>query len=196
MMVIVYQTVIMKKIRTMPWEARGNYMLSREFFIHINPHLTNSLFLLSINNIYSSCRYVGQSPTARMVSHETATHYKMDHKQRGIALIFNHEHFTVTGLRPRSGTQTDCHAFKTQLKKLGFEVIVYSDLNYHDLQDNIITASRKDHSNYDCFLLAVLTHGEMNILYAKDTPYKPESLWHPFTADKCPTLAGKNLHIL
>lgn len=39
--------------------------------------------------------------------------------------------------------------------------------------------------------MAVLSHGELGILYARDTPYKPECLWSPFTADKCPTLAGK-----
>lgn len=39
--------------------------------------------------------------------------------------------------------------------------------------------------------MAVLSHGELGIIYARDTPYKPESLWSRFTADKCPTLAGK-----
>lgn len=48
-----------------------------------------------------------------------------------------------------------------------------------------------NHSENDCFLLAVLSHGELGILYAKDTPYKPDNLWTPFTADKCPTLAGE-----
>jgi caspase-like apoptosis-related cysteine protease len=31
----------------------------------------------------------------------------------------------------------------------------------------------------------------MGFIYSRDTPYKPESLWKAFTADKCPTLAGK-----
>jgi caspase-like apoptosis-related cysteine protease len=31
----------------------------------------------------------------------------------------------------------------------------------------------------------------MGILYGRDTAYKPEALWDPFTADKCPSLAGK-----
>lgn len=39
--------------------------------------------------------------------------------------------------------------------------------------------------------MAVLTHGKKDFLFAKDNPYKPEDLWLPFTADKCPTLAGK-----
>ncbi len=41
------------------------------------------------------------------------------------------------------------------------------------------------------FARIVLSHGELGILYASDHPYKPENLWGHFTADKCPTLAGK-----
>ena len=41
------------------------------------------------------------------------------------------------------------------------------------------------------YVLLVLSHGELGILYASDHPYKPENLWGHFTADKCPTLAGK-----
>lgn len=48
-----------------------------------------------------------------------------------------------------------------------------------------------DHMHHDCILIAVLSHGEMGIVYAKDTPYKPDNLWSLFTADRCPTLAGK-----
>lgn len=48
-----------------------------------------------------------------------------------------------------------------------------------------------DHSNHDCLVVAVLSHGELGLLYAHDTPYKAESIWINFTAEKCPTLAGK-----
>ena len=43
----------------------------------------------------------------------------------------------------------------------------------------------------DCVLVAVLSHGEMGILYASDQPYKPDRLWGHFNAEKCPSLAGK-----
>lgn len=37
-----------------------------------------------------------------------------------------------------------------------------------------------------------MTHGTENgLLYAKNTKYKLKSLWSPFTADNCPSLAGK-----
>jgi len=55
----------------------------------------------------------------------------------------------------------------------------------------VLPAAKSDHSDCDCFLLVVLSHGEMGTIHARNTPYKPENLWMPFTADKCPTLAGK-----
>jgi caspase-like apoptosis-related cysteine protease len=55
----------------------------------------------------------------------------------------------------------------------------------------LLPVAEEDHSDCDCFLLTILSHGEKGFIYSRDTPYKPESLWRPFTADKCPTLAGK-----
>lgn len=40
--------------------------------------------------------------------------------------------------------------------------------------------------------MAILTHGgDSDILYANDRQYKLDELWSKFTADRCPTLAGK-----
>ncbi|KRT78616.1 Peptidase, partial [Oryctes borbonicus] len=55
----------------------------------------------------------------------------------------------------------------------------------------LFPASKVDYTNYDCFLLIVLSHGDKGVLYARDNGYKPESVWGPFTADNAPTLAGK-----
>lgn len=51
--------------------------------------------------------------------------------------------------------------------------------------------SEKDHSDSDCLVIAVLTHGGEGKLYANDYPYLTDELWSPFAGDKCPTLAGK-----
>lgn len=48
-----------------------------------------------------------------------------------------------------------------------------------------------DHSQHDCLVVAILSHGDLGLLYAHDTSYKPDSIWAHFTADKCPTLSGK-----
>lgn len=56
----------------------------------------------------------------------------------------------------------------------------------------IFSVSQEDHNDADCLVVAVLTHGMDNgLLYARDSLYPVESLWFPFTADKCLTLAGK-----
>lgn len=48
-----------------------------------------------------------------------------------------------------------------------------------------------DHSHYDCILVSILSHGEMGFLYSKDSSYKLDTLTNYFTADRCPSLAGK-----
>jgi len=52
------------------------------------------------------------------------------------------------------------------------------------------TASR-NHSDNECILVAILSHGKMGYIHARDSFYSLESIWRPFATDKCPTLAGK-----
>lgn len=120
-----------------------------------------------------------------------SAYYKMSHKRRGMAIIFNHEYFDIHSLKPRSGTNVDRDNLKYTMKDLGFEVSVYDNLKIKDIMKIVDEAAQSDHSDCDCFVLAVLSHGEMGIIYARDAIYKPECLWTPFTADKCPSLAGK-----
>lgn len=59
-----------------------------------------------------------------------ATFYKMDHKNRGIALILNHENFMPhMKLKARAGTNVDSDNLEKTLRKLGFEVHVHYDLS-------------------------------------------------------------------
>lgn len=48
-----------------------------------------------------------------------------------------------------------------------------------------------DHKDNDCLLIAILSHGELGFLHSKDTHYKLESITSYFSADRCPSLAGK-----
>ncbi|XP_076264433.1 caspase-1-like isoform X2 [Rhynchophorus ferrugineus] len=129
--------------------------------------------------------------TARMPVSKDAPYYNMAHPRRGIAIIFNHEIFEYGSLKPRSGTMEDANKLQACLKNLDFDVFMYKDLKKDDIEKIIEDASKMDHSNHDCILVVTLTHGEADIVYAKDKPYKTQSLWSTFTADKCPTLAGK-----
>ncbi|XP_072400038.1 caspase-1-like [Diabrotica undecimpunctata] len=128
---------------------------------------------------------------ARMPVHKYSAYYNMEHPKRGMALIFNHEFFDDEKLPTRKGTGEDCQNLKECLIALGFYVQVFKDLNSEDIEQHIEDTAKIDHNKYDCLLISVLSHGKMGIVYAKDVPYRPEKLWTPFTADKCPSLAGK-----
>lgn len=71
---------------------------------------------------------------ARMPVDKDAMFYNMNHKNRGRAVIFNHENFQIDRLRPRSGTEVDAANLKDALKAFGFDVSVYHDLNYRELK--------------------------------------------------------------
>ncbi|PSN37219.1 hypothetical protein C0J52_12652 [Blattella germanica] len=139
-----------------------------------------------------------------------AEEYNMNHKRRGKAVIFNHDKFEHTNMGPRDGSHIDVQRLDTTLSMLGFEVIIHHNLDYTDMKSvineykfmqmyslnvcfslhNIV--AQEDHSDADCLLITVLTHGMGgNYLLSKDVPYNAELLWSPFTADKCVSLAGK-----
>lgn len=77
------------------------------------------------------------SRVARMPAERYATEYNMKHSKRGIAIIFNHEHFDVMSLKSRAGTNVDCERLRNTLERLHFDVIVHKDLRFDDIKDHI-----------------------------------------------------------
>ncbi|KAF4530483.1 hypothetical protein B566_EDAN014686 [Ephemera danica] len=124
------------------------------------------------------------STIGHMPVEKYSLHYNMQHPRRGKALIFNHEIFDTPSLTPRTGTNVDSQNLQECLLALGFEVCLHKDLRWKEIEYIIEKVSSDDHSDADCLMLFVLTHGEESTLFAKDMPYKPERLWIPFTADR------------
>ncbi|CAK9831339.1 unnamed protein product [Anthophora retusa] len=60
-----------------------------------------------------------------------------------------------------------------------------------ELINPFIKASAEDHKDRDCLVVAAMSHGESGFLFSTDSMYSVDVLWTPFTADRCPTLAGK-----
>ncbi|NXP05549.1 CASP6 protein, partial [Thinocorus orbignyianus] len=123
---------------------------------------------------------------------DPAVQYKMNHQRRGVALIFNHEHFFWhLRLPDRAGTCADRNNLKRSLTDLGFEVKDFDDLKAEDVLQQIYDASKDDHSNADCFVCVFLSHGENDHIYAYDAQIKIETITDMFKGDKCQSLAGK-----
>uniref|UniRef100_A0A8C6DIY0 Caspase-6 n=1 Tax=Moschus moschiferus TaxID=68415 RepID=A0A8C6DIY0_MOSMO len=117
--------------------------------------------------------------------------YKMDHKSRGIALIFNHErffwHLTLTD---RQGTRADRDNLRRRFSELGFKVKCFDDLRA-ELLLKIHEASTSSHVDADCFLCVFLSHGEGNHIYAYDAKIEIQTLTGLFKGDKCQSLVRK-----
>lgn len=101
-----------------------------------------------------------------------ASYYKMDHKRRGLALIFNHEVFECGGLKSRAGTNEDCKNLKALLNSLGFEVHVFKDLKHSEIEKHIesgeyllVPLNFKD--------LYLLDHGRFDLL--NSFKFQPEN---------------------
>lgn len=58
-------------------------------------------------------------------------------------------------------------------------------------ESSVSPAAKADHSDVDCFLLVVLSHGENDHVYARDDKIDIRDITSPFKGDKCKNLVGK-----
>lgn len=113
----------------------------------------------------------------------------MRHEKRGYALIINHETFDDPGNKPRDGTLEDEKVLKETLKRLHFDVIVFRDYKKDEIESEMKKYAALDHSENDCILVIIMSHGDLGIIWAKDKQYTLDSIWTPFV--QCSTLEGK-----
>ncbi|CAH1794547.1 unnamed protein product [Owenia fusiformis] len=119
--------------------------------------------------------------------------YNFSHKRRGKALIINNRNFDamLTGQMDRDGTDIDADAITARLTDLGFDVDVLHNLTTTKMSFALRNAAEEDHSDADCFVCVILSHGRDGRVYGIDGTITIESLLRHFKGDECQTLAGK-----
>jgi hypothetical protein len=88
--------------------------------------------------------------------------YKMDHDRRGIALVINIRNFDEPNpfkLEERVWSEKDVKNLKQTLEYLEFDFKLLEDLKANEIQSTIQGLSSIDHSQSDCFLCVVMSHG-------------------------------------
>ncbi|XP_005185424.2 caspase-3 [Musca domestica] len=115
--------------------------------------------------------------------------YRVDNPHIGIALIFNHKE--VKGEKQRAGTEKDRDDMQATLLKFGFDVRVYNDLTFAEVTETLKATSKEDHSQNDCLVVVVMSHGLEGKVYARDMAYPVERLWNPFLGQNCKSLIDK-----
>ncbi|XP_053663974.1 caspase-1-like [Anopheles marshallii] len=116
-------------------------------------------------------------------------HYDMRHEQRGVAVIFNQKNFFHQN--QRQGTDVDCDNMQQVLSELQFEVRVHKDLMVQEIMEVLNGLAEENHKHRDCLLVVMMTHGQDNVLHAKDRTFRVDRLWENFIGRACPTLLGK-----
>uniref|UniRef100_A0A182Y9J2 Uncharacterized protein n=1 Tax=Anopheles stephensi TaxID=30069 RepID=A0A182Y9J2_ANOST len=152
-------------------------------------HSTDELDSNAVNISTNSATPTAQS-TSNDVTAQGSDHYDTSHPRRGIALIINQVNFK--DLRKRDGSDKDRDCISAALQGIGFEIRTLDDPNRKELLAMLEKVANEDHSQHDCLVVVVMTHGkENNLLYARDKSYEADRLWEPFLGNACPSLRGK-----
>ena len=117
--------------------------------------------------------------------------YKMDKIPRGYFLLMNNRDFLpASGMKqyPRDGTNIDAAALESLFKELGFTVDRHDNVTSDKMKQLCKEAAKKGHSSFDCFVCAILSHGDEGVVYGTDDTIEIKKLTKCF---KVKGLAGK-----
>ncbi|NXI48068.1 CASP8 protein, partial [Galbula dea] len=117
--------------------------------------------------------------------------YKMKNNPHGYCVILNNYIF-INPYEARKGTVKDGEAVKRVFKWLQFETVEYMDLEAEQMYAKVKEYSKKDHSNMDCFVCFIFSHGEKDKIKGIDNEFvNIKDLLSCFCGSNCPSLAGK-----
>ena len=113
----------------------------------------------------------------------------MDKNPRGYFLLLNNRDFDPsTRMRKRSGTDIDAAALKKLFQELAFEIDHHDDVTSDEMKKLCKKAAQMDHSSFDCFACAILSHGDEGVVYGTDDAIEIKKLIKCFQEQG---LAGK-----
>ncbi|XP_067879367.1 caspase-7-like [Heterodontus francisci] len=93
-------------------------------------------------------------------------------------------------LRSRSAASRDTKNLHKVLSHLGFKVKFKIDYTAEEILHEYKKESSRNHGS--CFISIISSHGEEGVIYGADShPVKLRDIYSMFTAQSCPTLAGK-----
>jgi hypothetical protein len=97
--------------------------------------------------------------------------YNMDHPKRGIALVVNIKTYDPNPhkLEERKWSEPDVESLKKTLEYLEFDLKFHENLKANEIRDEIQKIADLDHTDSDCFLCVVMSHGIDDKIVASDS---------------------------
>nr|CAD7408142.1 unnamed protein product [Timema cristinae] len=121
-------------------------------------HFPSNKMFDDAGDAWGKPNFLNRHIEARSPVGRNSAFYSMNHKNRGVAIILNHEIFEIKTLKDRSGTKVDCEKLSSTLQGLGFNVFPYHNLRLKDINKVIEEGDT-------CFIL--FTHYEFCNCYPK-----------------------------
>ncbi|KAI0223707.1 Caspase-3 [Lamellibrachia satsuma] len=118
--------------------------------------------------------------------------YRMNRPKRGVFLIINNRDFDKKTLQKRrDGTDEDAKNLHQLFKGRGFDVRLEHNKTCTEMLRILDGVAKEDHTNNDCFMCAILSHGDFGVVYGTDDIIQLDILVNPFKGRQCATLTGK-----
>ncbi|ESO89047.1 hypothetical protein LOTGIDRAFT_74313, partial [Lottia gigantea] len=114
-----------------------------------------------------------------------------NHTKRGIAVVVVNEKFE--GHSKRAGAELDRELLSYCFRSIGFDVRVFTNLNGFQLvteMEKIALEMTRD-PDFDCFVFAMSSHVEEDIIHATDGYIPTERILELFSDENCKGLIGK-----
>ncbi|XP_066275463.1 caspase-3-like [Branchiostoma lanceolatum] len=122
--------------------------------------------------------------------HTRSKTYEMSRKPRGLALIINNTKFLR--LLERVGAEEDTDRVSSLFQRLDFDVVSHTNLDHAKMVDVFIQLGQADHSNYDCFVCCIMSHGTSSKVFSSnDVGIDICELMKHVKIERCPSLKGK-----
>lgn len=112
----------------------------------------------------------------------------------GIAVVINNISFDPRlNLGDRKGSDVDASSLFQRFQELGFDSDLLNDATHRDMEEKFdeIKEDKKVLKDADCLIVALLTHGKEDTIYATDQEIKIKTIMDKFNATNCPELALK-----
>lgn len=146
---------------------------------------------------FKFCGLFKRAPTKRVIyprlelpDYDLHFEYNMNNKHRGIALIFSQENFK-NKLTRRHGNDKDEKRLEAVLEEYNFDVKVCRDFSLKDILAELKRVAQMDHSDNDCLIITIMTHGEVGKIFSHDKHFTLDRVTSFFTDEACPSLKGK-----
>jgi len=114
----------------------------------------------------------------------------MNHEKRGVFLVINIRKYKDNRQEERKWSVKDYENLQHTFRYLEFDVRPYEDLTAKEIKDVIEKIADEDHTNSDCFLCVVMSHGnDEKIVTSDNQKISFDEIMAPIK--ECPTLIDK-----